>query len=65
GYDHDIHAHSLRHYFITNIWAKTGDAALAKELARHESIQTTMRYTHISDVAKKDAHARIFNRRAA
>jgi integrase/recombinase XerC len=61
GYDHPaIHAHSLRHYFVTTIWQKTGDPVLAKELARHESIQTTMRYTHASDGQLRNAHRRVF-----
>ena len=44
---HTIRPHDFRHYFVTAIWQKTGDIKLAQELARHEDIGTTSRYTHI------------------
>jgi integrase/recombinase XerC len=61
GYDHpQITPHSLRHYFVTRVWQKTGDLVLAKELARHGNVQTTMRYTHVSNDQLKSAHRRVF-----
>lgn len=57
---HGMSVHSLRHYFVTFVWVTTHDLALAKNLARHESVQTTMRYTHISDDQLRTAHREIF-----
>lgn len=46
-YDDKITCHTLRHYFITEVYAQTGgDLKAAKELGRHENIQTTDRYAH-------------------
>ena len=60
GHKRGIHPHALRHYFVTTIWRSTHDLVLAKELARHENVQTTMRYTHVSDDALKAAHMSVF-----
>jgi integrase/recombinase XerC len=61
GYDHpDITPHALRHFFVTRIWSQSHDLMLAKELARHDSVTATQRYTHIADDQKRDAHRRIF-----
>ncbi len=40
--------YAFRHTFITNIIADSGDLALAKELAGHERIETTLKYTHLA-----------------
>jgi integrase/recombinase XerC len=55
-----IAVHALRHYFVTTVWQKTHDLVLAQGLARHESIETTRRYTHVSDNQLRDAHKRVF-----
>jgi site-specific recombinase XerD len=61
GYDHPkITPHALRHYFVTSIWKNTHDLMLAKELARHESVVTTQRYTHVEQDQLRDAHRRVF-----
>jgi len=60
GHKRGIHPHALRHYFVTTVWKSTHDLVLAKELARHENVQTTMRYTHVSDDQLRDAHRRVF-----
>jgi integrase/recombinase XerC len=61
GYDHPkITPHSLRHYFVSKIWSQSHDLMLAKELARHDSVLTTQRYTHIDDDQLKSAHRRVF-----
>jgi site-specific recombinase XerD len=57
---HGMAVHALRHYFVTSVWRKTGDLVLAQGLARHESIETTRRYTHVSDDELRDAHRRVF-----
>jgi integrase/recombinase XerC len=57
---HGIAVHALRHYFVTSVWRKHHDMKLAQELARHESILTTERYTHVSDDELRNAHRRVF-----
>lgn len=59
---HGIAVHALRHYFVTKVWRETHDLMLAKELARHESVLTTQRYTHLENDELRGAHARIFGR---
>lgn len=45
-----ITPHSFRHYFVSQILRNTnGNLKLAQELARHESIEITQRYAHLSD----------------
>ena len=44
-----ITPHSFRHYFVTKVLRSTGNIKLAKELARHNNIQTTERYTHLTN----------------
>lgn len=45
-----ITPHSFRHYFVTTVLRATGgDVEVAKKLARHADISTTMRYAHLSD----------------
>jgi integrase/recombinase XerC len=57
---HGLAVHALRHYFVTSVWKNTHDLMLAKELARHESVLTTQRYTHVDDDQLRDAHRRVF-----
>ena len=63
GYDYDpsITCHTLRHYFVTRIWSQTGDLKLAQEMARHSSVATTTKYTHITDSKRDARHAEIFD----
>jgi len=49
-YLHEITPHSFRHYFVTIVLRGTGgDVEVAKKLARHSDISTTMRYAHLAD----------------
>ncbi|MBN1220405.1 MAG: tyrosine-type recombinase/integrase [Anaerolineae bacterium] len=49
-YLREITPHTFRHYFVTTILRSTGgDVEVAKKLARHADISTTMRYAHLSD----------------
>lgn len=43
-----ITPHTWRHYFVTRFVRKKG-LEIASELARHENMQTTKRYTHLRD----------------
>lgn len=44
-----ITPHSFRHYFVTTVLRASGNLKLAQELARHNNIQVTQRYAHLSD----------------
>ena len=43
-----IHPHQLRHSLATHSLENGMDLKYVKELLRHESIQSTDRYTHVS-----------------
>ncbi len=59
----EITPHSFRHYFVTMVLRSTGgDIEIAKKLARHADISTTMRYAHLSDEALDKAYHDTFNK---
>lgn len=45
----EVTAHKLRHRFVTMILRVTKNPAVAQILARHEDINTTMRYGHLAE----------------
>lgn len=47
--------HSLRHTVATLVYEKTKDILVVKEVLGHESIESTMIYTHVSNEAVRDA----------
>lgn len=49
--------YAFRHTFITNVVADSDNVALAKELAGHSKIETTMRYTHLTGKRIADGYA--------
>jgi site-specific recombinase XerD len=51
----NLSAHDLRHTFATRFHAKVNDIVKLKEVMDHESIQTTMIYTHVLDDELKKA----------
>ncbi len=62
GYLREITPHTFRHYFVTTILRSTGgDVEIAKKLARHADISTTMRYAHLSDEELDQAYYDIFD----
>jgi site-specific recombinase XerD len=61
-YLYEITPHSFRHYFVTTVLRATGgDIEIAKKLARHADISTTMRYAHLSDEELDEAYYNIFD----
>jgi len=59
---YEISPHTFRHYFVTTVLRKTGgDIEIAKRLARHADISTTMRYAHLSDEELNKVYEDIFN----
>ena len=57
-----ITPHSFRHYFVTSILRGTGNLAIAQKLARHENIQVTQGYTHLSDEELDKAYYEVFEK---
>lgn len=55
-----IRVHDFRHYFVTAVYHAKGIKA-AQKLARHESIKTTDRYTHLVE-DEGQMYDEIFNR---
>ena len=45
----DVHPHTLRHSFATDLLRSTGNIRLVQKALGHVSIATTMIYTHIVD----------------
>lgn len=55
-----ITPHTFRHYFVTRA-ARSHDILLAQNLARHESINTTSGYTHLTETEIDKAYEAVFN----
>ena len=57
-----ITPHSFRHYFVTSVLRGTGNLRYAQELARHENIETTKRYTHLTNDELDKAYHEVFEK---
>ena len=55
-----ITPHTFRHYFVTRA-ARHHELLLAQHLARHESINTTSGYTHLTETEIDEAYEAVFN----
>ncbi len=55
-----ITPHSFRHYFVTTILVSSGNLKLAQELARHQNIAVTQRYSHLSNEELDKRYLEIF-----
>lgn len=55
-----ITPHTFRHYFVTRA-ARHQDILLAQHLARHESINTTSGYTHLTETEIDQAYTAVFD----
>ena len=49
GIEKDIHPHSLRHTFATDLYRKTKNLRITQKALGHSNIATTEIYTHIVD----------------
>lgn len=58
-----ITPHSFRHYFVTTVLRGSGNLKLAQELARHQNIQVTQRYAHLSDDELDKGYYEIFEKK--
>lgn len=55
GIEKDIHPHSLRHTFATDIYRDTKSLRLTQKALGHSNISTTTIYTHIVDTELEEA----------
>jgi integrase/recombinase XerC len=56
----EVTAHKLRHRFVTLILRAKRNPAIAQALARHEDINTTMRYGHLAESELDNTYKEIF-----
>jgi integrase len=59
-----ITPHSFRHYFVTSVLRGTGNLTVAQKLARHENIQVTQKYTHLTDDELDKAYYEVFEKKS-
>jgi len=55
GIDKNIHPHTLRHTFATDLYRETGKIRLVQKALGHSDLTTTMIYTHIIDEELENA----------
>jgi len=55
GIEKDIHPHTLRHSFATDIYRQTTNIRLTQKALGHSNLATTQIYTHIVDEELEDA----------
>ena len=55
GIPKDIHPHTLRHTFATDLYRETKNIRLVQKALGHADLSTTMIYTHIVDDELEDA----------
>jgi integrase/recombinase XerD len=54
-----IHAHSMRHHLATTLLRDGVSLRVVQEILGHESLDTTMRYLHVTGQEKKEAMGRL------
>jgi len=55
GVEKDVHPHTLRHSFGTDLYNQTKDIRLVQKMLGHADLSTTMIYTHIIDDDAEEA----------
>lgn len=55
GIEKDIHPHTLRHTFATDLFSKTKNIRLVQKALGHSNVNTTQLYTHLVDGELEDA----------
>ena len=55
GIDKNVHPHTLRHTFATDLYRETGKIRIVQKALGHADLSTTMIYTHIVDDELEEA----------
>jgi len=51
----NVHPHTLRHSFATDLYRETSKIRLVQKALGHSDLSTTMIYTHVFDEGLEDA----------
>ena len=58
--DKDIHPHSFRHTYGSNVFEHTGDLKIVQSLLGHKNLNTTSIYAHVSEKQKQQTVDDVF-----